>query len=186
MQTDFASANRADHPLFGVAVAVFIVLVAQPVVARPTYLTAWQNAYPASTLPARITAANGNACWICHHPSALDNPGNCYRLDLGDLIVNQGQTIGQAIAAVDAIDSDGDGVANGVEILAPRVDQPGAVGYSPGLVGAMGIDPCFNPATPITNQLETPPPPVPAMGTWGLVATLGLITFGASKIVRRT
>ncbi len=140
----------------------FIVLIgvgasAGVALAHPPYLTAWTTRYPTSTLPARMTSVNGSACYICHQPSSVSNAGNCYKNALRDSI-NAGNTIEQALAAVEGLDSDGDGVPNGVEILAPRADLPGQIGYNPGLVGATGTDPCgASPTQPVTNQLETPP-----------------------------
>ena len=165
--------------------AIFgLYLPVETVMARPAYLTAWQTKYPTSTLPTRIAAVNGSSCWICHHPPSLFNLGNCYRLDLRDLILNDDLTIEQALDATDGVDSDGDGVVNGVEILTPRAGEPGEVGYSPGLVGSQGTDPCLDPSTPITNQLETPPPPVPAISSVGLVVALGLL-IGCGVLVQK-
>jgi hypothetical protein len=74
--------------------------------------------------------------------------------------IDAGRTEAQAIADIDAEDSDGDGVSNHDEILAARTDLPGQIGYSPGLIGATGTDPCgTNPATAVSHVLETPPPP---------------------------
>ncbi len=93
----------------------------------------------------------------CHHPTNTGNVGNCYK-DAITTKPNSGQTIQQALASVELLDSDSDGVNNVTEILEPRLDQPGQVGYSPGLVGATGTDPCWsNPNQAVTNQLETPP-----------------------------
>lgn len=176
-------ARRGVHQLLLVTVFGSYLSV-NPVAARPAYLTAWQTKYPASTLPTRIATANGSSCWICHHPANFFNLGNCYRLDLRDLILNDELTIEQALDATDGVDSDGDGVANAVEILTPRAGEPGEVGYSPGLVGSQGTDPCLDPSTPITNQLETPPPPVPALSSVGLVIALSLL-IGCGVLVQR-
>jgi hypothetical protein len=55
------------------------------------------------------------------------------------------------------VDSDGDGVPNGQEILAPHEDLEGEIGYNPGLIGELGTDPCSTePDRPITGQRETP------------------------------
>jgi hypothetical protein len=52
-------------------------------------------------------------------------------------------------------------VNNVTEIMMARTDLPGnQVGYSPGLVGATGTDPC-GAAGNVTNQRETPPPTGP-------------------------
>lgn len=118
---------------------------------------AWRARYPTSTLPARMNAATGSACNVCHHPTNTANAGNCYKEAIAARI-NGGMTSAQAIIAVEGLDSDNDGVANGVEILAARTDIAGAIGYSPGLRGATGTDPCgTNPNTAVSNQLETPP-----------------------------
>lgn len=128
---------------------------------KSQYVTPWRTAYPASTLPARMTSAFGAACYICHHPTSTSNAGTCYRTDLAARIA-AGRTIQQAIADIDSWDSDGDGVSNHDEILMPRTDGVGGVGYHPGLVGATGTDPCgSNPAVPVTGVRETPPTPPP-------------------------
>ena len=122
--------------------------------AHPSYLTAFQSRYPTSTLPSRMAAATGSSCNVCHHPSDTANPGNCYK----DALVARlaaGRTIAQALGDVETLDSDGDGVANGVEILAVRTDLPGQVGYAPGLTGPTGVDPC-GAAGAVSNQRETP------------------------------
>ena len=123
--------------------------------AHPNYLSAFQTRYPTSTLPARMASVAGNACWVCHHPSDVANPGNCYKNSLTARL-NAGRTIAQALADVETMDSDNDGVNNVTEILAVRTDLPGEVGYSPGLIGPTGTDPC-GAAGAVSNQLETPP-----------------------------
>ena len=71
--------------------------------------------------------------------------------------LNLGSNIEEALDAVHGIDSDGDGVANGVEILWARADAPGQVGYHPGLVGTTGTGPCNpDPTAAVTGQAETP------------------------------
>ena len=131
--------------------------IAPNAAAHPSYLTAWTTRYPTSTLPARMQAATGNQCNVCHHPTSTSNQGNCYKNDIRDA-VNGGMTTAAAIAAVESLDSDGDGVSNRNEILAPRVGEPGQIGYNPGLKGPTGTDPCgSNPNTAVSNQVETPP-----------------------------
>lgn len=168
--------------------ALFVMTVAaSPSWARPPYLEAWLVEYPTSTIPDRFDATvQSGRCSICHH---LDVPGedgtNCYRDTLHGLL-DQGMSIEEALDAADALDSDGDGVANGVEILMPRDDLPGDVGYAPGYVGPMGTDPCFSdPAAAVTEQLETPPEPVPAASTWGLVVMLLSLMVGGTVMLGR-
>ncbi len=168
--------------------ALFVMTVAaSPSWAKPAYLEAWLAEYPNSTIPDRFDATIvGGRCNICHH---LDVPGedgtNCYRDTLHGLL-DGGMTIEQALDAADALDSDGDGVANGVEILMPHDDLSGDVGYAPGYVGPTGIDPCFSdPAAVVTGQVETPPGPVPAASTWGLVVMLLSLMVGGSLMLRR-
>jgi hypothetical protein len=103
-----------------------------PAAATPTFQSAFAARYPTSTLLTRMQTQTGSSCNLCHMPSSTSAVGNCYR---AALIVqrNNGLTQAQAIVAVEGMDSDGDGVSNLAEILAPRT------------------------ATPITNQPETPP-----------------------------
>ncbi|MFG0285893.1 MAG: GC-type dockerin domain-anchored protein [Phycisphaerales bacterium JB039] len=123
---------------------------------RSTYLSAWQDRYPTSTLPDRMAAAAGQTCYLCHQPSGRGDRGNCYREDLKARL-DGGLTIEQALDALDALDSDGDGVPNGEEILLVRHDDPTQIGYNPGLIGPTGTSPCSaDPAAPITGQPETP------------------------------
>ena len=123
---------------------------------RPGYLSAWQDRYPTSTLPDRMAAAAGQNCYLCHQPSGRGDMGNCYREDILDRL-DGGMTIEQALAAVEDLDSDGDGVPNGEEILLVRHDDPTQVGYNPGLIGPTGTSPCSaDPSAPSTGQPETP------------------------------
>jgi hypothetical protein len=124
--------------------------------AFPPYLTAWQDRYPTSTIPQRMQATLGSACYTCHVPPSLSEEGTCYRLELRDLLYNTPMSIAEAIDFLDGEDSDGDGVPNGVEILTPR--GGGEIGYHPGLIGAAGTSPCGpNPTAAVTGVLETPP-----------------------------
>lgn len=155
--------------------------------AFPTYFEAWKAKYPDSTLPARMQAATGSECNVCHHPPARSVEGNCYRLDLRDLL-NGGLSVEDAIDQLDGQDSDGDGVSNGREATTRRADDPAEVGYNMGLVGNSGTDPCApDPDEVVTGMLETPPPaPVPAVSVWSsLGMMLMLLATGAGACVRR-
>ena len=119
------------------------------------YLDAWKLQYPTSTLPARMDAVAGQECFLCHQPSGKGDEGNCYREDIKSRLGPM--SIEQAIAAIDGLDSDGDGVPNGEEILLVRTDDPTQVGYNPGLIGPTGTSPCSkDPSVPVTGQPETP------------------------------
>jgi len=151
--------------------------------ALPQYLNAFQTKYPTSTLPARMGASPINDfCGVCHHSPTKSDLGNCYREDLKTLLLTM--SITQALDALDGVDSDNDGVPNGIEITAVRSDLPGEVGYSPGRVGPMGTDPCLGAGTPLpTGQLETPPP-VPTVSAWGLAVFTLLILVAATVLVQ--
>jgi hypothetical protein len=140
------------------AVAAIVGMAAFPApsLAWPDFLQAWQARYPTSTLPQRMSALTGSQCNVCHTPPNRFDIGTCYRLALRDQL-NLNLTIEQALEAVHNMDPDGDGVPSGVEILMPRSDAPGQIGYHPGLVGPGGRDPCaVNPSNPVTGQSETP------------------------------
>jgi hypothetical protein len=125
--------------------------------AFPTYLNAFREKYPTSTLPEQATATMGRACYVCHHPTSNSNEGNCYRLDIRARLNSAPfPSIEDVLAEVELLDSDGDGFSNLSEILFPRADLPGEVGYNPGLVGQFGFDPCFDPTTPLTGRQESP------------------------------
>lgn len=160
---------------------------ASSAIATPNFFDAWKAKYPTSTLPARMLELTGTDCHVCHHPPSRGTPGNCYRQSISDLLT-QGRTIQQAIDELDGEDSDGDGVANGVEATTARADQPGEIGYSMGLVGDIGTDPCSDePDVGVTGELETPPPikAVPTVSEWGLVVTAILLMTAGSAILRR-
>ena len=150
--------------------------------ARPPYLAAWEEKYPTSTLPARMTSQPGLACYTCHQPPTLSEQGNCYRLDLKALI-EAGQTITQALDIMDAADSDGDGVPNGIEAITPHASFPGEIGYNQGLIGPTGTDPCAtDPGAPVTNVPETPVLPIPTVSQWGIVVMV-LMVLAAGTLV---
>jgi len=154
-------------------------------VAAPSFLSAWVAKYPTSTLPARMSALTGNACNVCHHPSAFGDPGNCYRADLIDLL-GQGLTPEQAIDQLDGVDSDGDGIPNGEEATTPR-PEVNEIGYNMGLTGETGTDPCAtNPTEPVSGVRETPPGnAIPTISEWGLVAMVIAQATVGSLILRR-
>jgi hypothetical protein len=123
---------------------------------HPAYLTAFTTKYPTSTLPARMQALTGSSCNVCHTPGNTSALGSCYKDDIAGQL-GAGLSIMDALTAVAMLDSDGDGVPNEVEILMPRTDQPGQIGYHPGLKGPTGTGPCnADPNAPVTNQPETP------------------------------
>lgn len=150
----------------------------------PSFLNAWIAKYPTSTLPSRMDALAGRDCNVCHHPPNLNTPGNCYRADISTLI-NLGMSIDDALNQLDTVDSDGDGVTNGEEALAAR-PEVGEIGYSPGLVGDLGTDPCgTNPGATVTGMSETPASAIPAVSEWGMVALAILMVTCASIVMRR-
>jgi hypothetical protein len=143
--------------LIFVSLALAVAGLTARATAFPMYYDAWVARYPTSTIPMRMETILGAGCFTCHLPTSFGDEGTCYRLDIRDRL-HAGMTIEEALAAVEPLDSDGDGVSNLEEILEPRADMPGQVGYHPGLVGPMGRTPCGPiPNDPITNQLETPP-----------------------------
>jgi hypothetical protein len=155
-----------------------------PQVLAPNFLTAWVAKYPTSTLPDRMNLLTGRTCNVCHQPPSFGTAGNCYRSDLAELL-NTGISIEDAFDQLDAVDSDGDGISNGVEILATR-PEAGEIGYNPGLVGELGSDPCGeNPSASVSGVPETPiPATVPAASDWGVVALVILLVTSASIVIR--
>lgn len=152
--------------------------------AAPYFLSAWVDRYPTSTLPARMSALTGSACNVCHHPSAFNDAGNCYRADLINLI-GQGMTPTQAIDQLDTVDSDGDGIPNGEEATTPR-PEANEIGYNMGLIGDSGTDPCAtNPAEPVSGVPETPPGnAIPTVSQWGLVVLVIVQCIAGTLILR--
>jgi hypothetical protein len=148
-------------------------------------MNAWIAKYPTSTLPARMNTLTGRNCNVCHHPPDFGTQGNCYRNAIA-VLMNQGMSVDEALNQLDTVDSDGDGVSNGQEILAPR-PEVGEIGYNPGLIGTLGTDPCgTNPSATVTGVPETPPgPPVPAVSDWGMVMLVLLLVTAASVVLRK-
>jgi len=85
--------------------------------ALPAYPGTWSNAHPNS---ASDTNAN---CQLCHSNGGGGNGWNAYGWNIRQQIVDQGQSIADAISAVDAMDSDGNSISNLNEISANA--QPG-------------------------------------------------------------
>ncbi len=155
MSTRFAHRTLLSSAAFAAVIAGLAV----PATATTGIRNAFTAKYPNSTLLARTQTATGSACYACHQPPNTSIQGNCYRTALSARIA-AGRTAAQAIADLDLVDSDGDGVPNGEEINMVRADLPGQIGYNPGLVGDLGTDPCgTNTTAPVTRQPETPPPP---------------------------
>lgn len=171
---------------FRLAIAWASVFVVSMVQAFPPYLAAWQAKYTTSTLDERMTVLTGTNCNTCHHPPNRGDFGNCYRGDIS-VLLGLGRSITQALDELDAVDSDGDGVPNGVEITTPRADQPGQVGYSMGLIGATGTDPCAaDPDEVVTGQPETPPVvAIPTVSEWGVVITVLLMLCSGTIVLLR-
>ncbi len=145
----------------GVA-AVGLVVAGATAWGHPNYLAEWMNQYPSSTLPVRMQMLTGNDCNVCHQPPQTNRPGTCYRDTIAGFIA-QGFSMKNAIREAGTVDSDGDGTINNDEINMPRLDQPGHVGYHPGLRDPIGRDPCAtDPLAAVTNELETPPAPCPS------------------------
>jgi len=137
--------------------AATIALSAGVVAAEPDYMDAWSVRYGTSTLAVRMQSRTGSSCNVCHNPPSRSSQGNCYKNDIRAKLL-QGMTINQALAAVELMDSDGDGVNNVTEITMVRADLPGQVGFNPGLIGPLGTSPCAsNTGTAVTSQPETPP-----------------------------
>ena len=160
-----------------VCAAFGALICVQSATAVPEYLAKWKLKYPTSTIPARMAVSAGRDCMTCHHSDNFGELGNCYRLALKELLNAGGLSIDAALDQWDGEDSDGDGVANGVEATAPRGD--GEVGYNMGLVGPTGTDPCSPDFNPVSNELETPPLVIPAVSEWGMAAlTLLVLVVG--------
>ncbi len=138
-----------------VGVAAAAVSLAPQAPAFPPYLEAWKTRYPNSTIPSRMEGLFGLECFTCHIPQGFSLEGSCYRMDIRERIL-LGMSIEKALAAVELLDSDGDGIANVVEIMTRRSDFPEHVGYHPGLEGMFGVSPCgVPPGTVVTNMPET-------------------------------
>jgi hypothetical protein len=136
----------------GAGIAAFTAVESEAI---PDYFFAWRETYPDSTLPAQLSSLGLSQCFVCHHPNSFSDPGTCYRLDIRTRL-QAGDTIEQALAAVEQLDSDNDGATNIQEILFARSDTPGQIGYHPGLAGPTGNDPCWKPTQIVTNRNESP------------------------------
>ena len=157
MRRNVSTSAVTASTLAAIALAV-VSTSASSALATNSIRTAFANKYPGSTLLARTQAAQGSSCYACHQPPNTSANGNCYKEAL-TIRINAGRSAAQALADVEALDSDGDGFSNKDEILLARTDMAGQVGYNPGLIGATGTDPCAaNTTVGVTGQLETPPP----------------------------
>ncbi len=110
---------------------LWLLIWSQTAYAFPQLLTEWEDQHQTSTLPDRMQDLTGDRCNLCHDPTALDAPGNCYREDLAALL----QVVPyppSAIEQLDAVDSDGDGFTNGEEATTRHADLPGEIGYNMG------------------------------------------------------
>jgi len=133
--------------------------------AKSSFLNEFLIEYPTTTLNQYTEASTPNTdrCLVCHVPSSRGTKGNAYLLDLLNLKEAGGSA--SDFLALNNVDSDGDGVDNGIEAITPRVDDPMTVngvpqvGYNMGLIdcpdGTLGYDP--QTMQVITNVHETPP-----------------------------
>ncbi len=158
MKSRFATQTILSAAALTAVGAAFIGAASAPAVATSGLRSAFAARYPSSTLLVRTQAAVGSQCYACHQPPNTSEQGNCYK-DALTARLEAGRTNAQAIADVELLDSDGDGISNLDEIMAARADMPDQIGYNPGLIGDTGTDPCAtDPTTPVTGQPETPPP----------------------------
>lgn len=129
-------------------IPLFVSLLAcEFAMALPPYVDSFKARYPSTTLDSRLS------CTICHTGESYALSVNCYKRDLANL--GGGLTIAQRIDMLDGVDSDGDGVANGVEATTAR--SGGGVGFSPGLIGSNGRDPCgANQNLAVSGVCESP------------------------------
>lgn len=86
--------------------------------AFPSFPSTWAAEYPASD-----SLSNANQCQLCHQGASGGDGWNAYGWAVRQQIYDQGQTIDNAIIAVAALDSDGNGSSNVNEITANS--QPG-------------------------------------------------------------
>ena len=89
---------------------------------RPTYPSAWMAAYPGSFSLDNVATGTGAACQLCHHSNTGGEPWNAYGWAV-KAEIDGGSNITAALAAVEALDSDGNGDSNLEEITAST--QPG-------------------------------------------------------------
>ncbi len=171
-------------PLRAPALSVVLLISGVRLEAKPDYLDLWNEKYPESTLPARMERETGSSCTVCHSLKGFkyDLPGNCYRDCLHQLMHEIGGMgyFRAALDAADLLDSDADGVPNGIEILSERPD--GEVGYHPGLAGDTGVDRCGASGDEVVSHSPETPPLEP-----GILAVPQLVSFGdlASGQVRQ-
>lgn len=103
-------------------IAVFLSIGISPTVeetnARPSYTGTWSSVHPNSD-----SLTNANQCQLCHLNAGGGNGWNGYGWNIREQIVDQDLSISDAINALAAMDSDGNGTSNLNEINASA--QPG-------------------------------------------------------------
>jgi hypothetical protein len=85
-----------------IAMMVSVMLMTDAADAWPPYLNEWKDKYPDSTLPQRMEQQFGMQCFVCHNPVSFSSPGNCYREDLLDLLLD-GYSILEALDIADGL-----------------------------------------------------------------------------------
>jgi predicted CXXCH cytochrome family protein len=109
---------------FTIAMLVLATGLGDPEIAhaRNNFYATWDSAYPASISDDNVITGTGTNCAICHSASGGGNPWNAYGWDMR-VETKAGSSTAVALANIEGLDSDGDGVSNIDEINAGT--QPG-------------------------------------------------------------
>lgn len=88
-----------------------LIAPVQPVSANPTIIGQWRDTYPEST-------SDDAQCRLCHFNPSGGDGWNAYGWSIRQQIYDNGLTAEEAFPAVEALDADGNGITNLVEISA--------------------------------------------------------------------
>jgi hypothetical protein len=128
-----------------IAAVLLLASSALPRSPRPPFATTWSSLYPTSASLDHVVNGTGSSCQLCHESLSGGDGWNAYGWTIKQ-IVDGGQSLSNAIMAVEGTDSDGDpgGFTNLAEITS---------GAQPGWTSGATNTIFFDDGSTTTNQL---------------------------------